>query len=200
VRAKTELEHHVSGTRPQLGRYHQPTARPSVYAGGRPKIPAHLDKLARAEFKRVCQALEQRKTLTPGDRLTIAVLAECYSRWCQAKQKLGSDYTITITDGEGNSCTKTNPLVKIVEVCEARLLSLQNALGLTPAARDKVRQTGFDPSLEVIEGSIADKYSHLFNGQPEPESTPMLPAAVAPADMVDDEDAPDDEETHAGAN
>ena len=62
-----------------------------------------------------------------------------------AKTELGNLYTIsvTITDKKGNIITavKANPLLKVVEVCEARILSLQSALGLTPLARDRVRPT-----------------------------------------------------------
>jgi P27 family predicted phage terminase small subunit len=157
--AKTDQQHQMQGTVSQVGRTNS-TQATSRYAGGRPKIPQHLDKLARAEFRRVCDELEQRRTLTSGDRTTIAVLAECYARWVTAKAELGSNYTITatITDKKGNVITmiKANPLLKVVEVCEARILSLQTALGLTPQARDKVRPTQFDTPAEEI--SFEDSY------------------------------------------
>lgn len=157
--AKTEQQHHLEGTVSQVGRS-KTTQAASRYAGGRPQIPQHLDKLARSEFKKVCHELEHRKTLTSGDRTTIAVLAECYSRWVTAKKELATNYTITvtITDKHGNVITtvKANPLLKVVEVCEARILSLQSALGLTPQARDKVRPTQPDTPPEEV--SFEDRY------------------------------------------
>jgi P27 family predicted phage terminase small subunit len=193
-RAKTDQEHFLHGTVSQVGRS-KTTQAPSAYAGGRPTIPGHLGKIARAEFKRVCFELEKRRTLTSGDRLTIAVLAEAYERWVTAKAELGNAYTITVstTDKNGNTTTsvKPNPLVKIVEVCEARILSLQSALGLTPQARDKVRPTQFDPSLTVVPGSIADKYPELVGG-PRPvfdASTGgyKLPQPLPPPEGLDEE-------------
>jgi P27 family predicted phage terminase small subunit len=184
--AKTDFEHRLHSTVSQVGRS-KPTQSPSVYAGGRPRIPQHLGRLARAEFKRVCFELERRRTLTSGDRLTIAVLAECFERWCTAKAELGTAYTITvtITDKKGNVITtiKPNPLVKIVETCEARILSLQNALGLTPQSRDKVRPTQPDGSADVIPGSIADTNPEWLS-----KIVPMRqPAAVDPREMTLDE-------------
>ena len=91
--AKTDHQHQLQGTVSQVGRS-KTTQAASRYAGGRPQIPQHLDRLARSEFKKVCHELEHRKTLTSGDRTTIAVLAECYSRWVTAKKELGTNYTI----------------------------------------------------------------------------------------------------------
>ena len=111
--AKTDHQHQLQGTVSQVGRS-KTTQAASRYAGGRPQIPQHLNKLARSEFKKVCHELEHRKTLTSGDRTTIAVLAECYARWVIAKKELGTNYTITvtITDKKGNIITtvKANPL------------------------------------------------------------------------------------------
>jgi P27 family predicted phage terminase small subunit len=185
-RAKTDKENWLAGTTSQVGRA-KASQSPSVFISGRPKIPQHLDRLARAEFKRVCHILEHRKTLTEGDRLTIAVLAECYSRWCQSKAELGSEYLIrtAVKDSEGATIqiTKVNPLVKIVETCEARILSLQNALGLTPQSRDKVKQTRFAGDFAVIPGSVADLHPEFLSA-PEPEPL-MLPAA--PEDSLEEE-------------
>jgi P27 family predicted phage terminase small subunit len=175
--AKTDAEHRLHSTVSQVGRS-KPVQTASVYAGGRPKIPQHLDKLARAEFKRVCQILEHRKTLTEGDRLTIAVLAEVYSRWCTAKAELGTAYTttVTITDKKGNVITtiKSNPLVKVVEVAETKLLALSKSLGLTPGDRDKVRPTQLDPPTEA-ELSTEELYMRSIEEKSQPRIIPMPP-------------------------
>ncbi|MFZ0737717.1 MAG: phage terminase small subunit P27 family [Candidatus Acidiferrales bacterium] len=190
-RAKTDQEHFLQGTVTQVGRSKPPQA-PSVYVGGRPRIPQHLDKLARAEFKRVCHVLEHRKTLTEGDRLTIAILAECYSRWVQTKAELGSEFLIRTAfknkEGEMVEVVKVNPLVKIVEACEARILSLQSALGLTPQSRDKIKQTKFAGEFEVIPGSIADLQPGLLD-TPEPEPLLLPPGPEEEVEKLENEDA-----------
>jgi P27 family predicted phage terminase small subunit len=194
--AKTEQQHDLEGTVSQVGRS-KTTQAASRYAGGRPDIPQHLGKLARKEFRRVCYELEHRKTLTSGDRLTIAVLAECYERWVQAKAELGNAYTITvtITDKNGHTITtvKANPLLKVVEVCEARILSLQSALGLTPLARDKVRPTQLNPGEEIIPGSIGDLYPELVGRQPTAAVVfkPMPPPATIEEDEQESQEETD---------
>lgn len=181
--AKTDQQHFLQGTVSQVGRSNTAQS-PSKYEGGRPKIPSHLGKLARAEFKHVCRELESRRTLTSGDRTTIAVLAECYERWVTAKQELGSEYTITasVKDKDGNvvQSVKANPLLKVVEVCEARILSLQSALGLTPMARDKVRPTHADAPAEesLSEGDVYMR--NLDNEFERPRIVPMRPTGEEP--------------------
>lgn len=198
--AKTEQQHHLEGTVSQVGRS-KTTQAASRYAGGRPQIPQHLDKLARSEFKKVCHELEHRKTLTSGDRTTIAVLAECYARWVTAKKELGTNYTITvtITDKQGHIITtvKANPLLKVVEVCEARILSLQSALGLTPQARDKVRPTQLNPGDEIIPGSMSDLYPELVGRQPEPAAVVFRP--MPPPATIEEDEQESQEETDGNA-
>jgi P27 family predicted phage terminase small subunit len=134
----------------------------------------------------VCFELEQRRTLTSGDRTTIAVLAECVARWVVVKQELGTEFTITatITDKNGNTITtiKPNPLVKILEVCEARILSLQTALGLTPAARDRVRPTQLDAPTDE---SLSPGELYVRNIDSELHKPRILP--MRPEENEDDE-------------
>ena len=185
--AKTDHENWLQGTKSQVVKH---TQSPSAYAGSRPKIPGHLSRVARAEYKRVCFTLEQRRTLTEGDRNTIAVLAECVARWVTAKQELGTEYTITtaVADKNGNivQSVKANPLLKVVEVCEARILSLQSALGLTPMARDKVRPTQADAPVEQ-DLSQADLYMRNLDGDNRPRVVPMKAEELKAEELNEDE-------------
>jgi P27 family predicted phage terminase small subunit len=179
--AKTEAEHWLTNTVSQVGRS-QPGKTESVYVAGRPRIPAHLDKIARAEFKRLCFELEQRQTLTSGDRLTISVLAECYSRWLTAKRELGSEFSIktTVLDSNGSPVpvVKPNPLVRVVEVCEARILSLSKSLGLTPADRDKIKRAKAE--AEPVEETTYDAWAAKNN------VVPISKPEIAPEEMADE--------------
>jgi P27 family predicted phage terminase small subunit len=136
---KTIREHLLSGTVPQS----KNTA--SQFKGGRPKYPKHLSKTARVEFKRNVQLLEQRGTVTPGDFAILALQAEAYARWVIAKEQLGEEYmvetTVTNNHGEVRTVRKLNPLLKVVESAEHRLLALSKALALTPIDRDKAKLT-----------------------------------------------------------
>jgi len=137
---KTEQQHFVEGTKSKATQ-----ALESVYEAGRTKIPGHLSPAARAEFKRACKILVERGTATEGDFATLAVYAEVYARWVSAKKQLGNDFlvlmTIKDTNGVPKQVERPSPLLKVVETCEARLLTLAKSLGLTPDARDRVRKT-----------------------------------------------------------
>jgi P27 family predicted phage terminase small subunit len=152
-RAKTIKEHLLHGTVPQ-----GTPDKPSQFAGGRPKYPRHLSPIARAEFKRAVQMLEQRKTITPGDYTTLAVYAEVFARWIQAKNEIGDSLMVetTVTDNNGNLRTvrRLNPLLKVAQSCEARMLALVKALGLTPVDREKARPTTSSNDTPIVPGSV----------------------------------------------
>jgi P27 family predicted phage terminase small subunit len=147
--AQHELEGTVSHVRPD---------KPSPYKGGRPKFPSHLSKIARTEMKRVIRILEDRSTVTAGDFATLAVYGEVFARWVQCKREIGDELMVstTVLDSNGASkvVTRLNPLLKVAQVCESRMLSLLKELGLTPAAREKVKQTQPVATEEIIEGSV----------------------------------------------
>jgi P27 family predicted phage terminase small subunit len=151
--AKTIREHLLQGTVPQ-GK----PDKPSVYQGGRPKFPAHLSKVARTEMKRVVKVLEARGTVTEGDYALLAVYGENFARWIQCKREIGDALMVTtsVTDNNGNlrTVTRLNPLLKVVQACEARMLSLVKELGLTPKEREKVKQTSPNLKEELIPGTM----------------------------------------------
>lgn len=143
--------------------------KPSLYKAGRPRIPAHLSPVARAEFKRIAKLLEERSTATPGDMATIAVLAEVYARWVQAKDAIGDalmiQTTIKDTNGEPVVVERLNPLLKVVSDCERQIRSLTKELGLTPSSRDRVRPAidGDSKSDEPEPGTVG--WTLLHGGQ-----------------------------------
>jgi P27 family predicted phage terminase small subunit len=152
--AKTPQQHFLEGTTSKAAK-----ALESVYEGGRPKIPGHLSPVARAEFKRACKILLDRGTATPGDFVTLALYAEIYARWIESKKQLGSEYIVTTqtTDNNGklNTVERPNPLIKVVECAEGRLLSLAKSLGLTPGDRDRVRRTKGKSEREQVDPMVA---------------------------------------------
>lgn len=157
--AKSALEHQLCGTRD-----HSVKAS-STFVGGRPKIPSHLCRAARAEFKRACQLLERRKTLTEGDVTVLVLYAEIYSRWVQAKAEIGASLLIEVTildnNGMPHVTKKLNPLLKVTSDCESRLLTLAKSLGLTPTDRERSKRTADSFEEKPIPGSAADYLSKL---------------------------------------
>ena len=86
-------------------------------AADRPKFSKHLSHAGRQEFKRVVAILEERETYTAGDYAVVAVYAEVYARWVQAKKAIGDELMVTtqVTDNNGNlrSVTRLNPLSRL---------------------------------------------------------------------------------------
>ncbi len=161
-RAKTAQEHHLEGTQSQVGR----TISGSDFKAGRPRFLSHLCPAARSAYKRACKLLEQRGTLTPGDESALAVYAEVYARWLDAKGELakyGLMVTVTVLDSNGAPHDKRvkNPCLDIATGCERQLLALVKTLGLSPVDKDKVRL----PKPKATEG---DSIEDFLNSAPSP--------------------------------
>ncbi len=186
--AKTIRQHLLHGTVPQ-----GTPDKPSQFSGGRPKYPKHLSPVARAEFKRAVQLLEQRKTITPGDYTTLAVYAEVFARWIQAKNEIGDELMIEtqVTDNNGNLRTvrRLNPLLKVAEQCEGRMLALVKALGLTPVDRERSRPTTTDGSAQPLPGSVG--WTILHGGEKS-----NAPVAISASELA----AADQEENNADSD
>lgn len=142
--------HRLQGTVSEVGRVRQDRQRPPTAAESKPRPPRHLCAEALAEFKRIAKILAARRTSTSGDYATLAVYSEIYSRWVAAKQSLSVEglqieYVLLDSNGQAHVNRKLNPLLKVVESCELRLLALLKSLGLTPQSREAVKQVKEKP-------------------------------------------------------
>lgn len=176
---KSERDHALQGTVSQ-----SKSRLDSKFAGGRPKVPRHLPPEARSKYKRAVHFLERRGTLTEADYGTLTVYATVFSRWLQAKSELGKSLLIetVVTDNNGIAHTtkRLNPLLKVVDACEGKLLAMSKSLGLTPVDRDRVRPVS-QPELapELVEGTGA-----WWKAQQQPA---LVPVVVNPADMIEED-------------
>jgi P27 family predicted phage terminase small subunit len=180
---KNDAQHFLEGTKSRV----QDTPG---FQGGRPKLPKHLCPAARSEMKRCIKLLEERGTLTPGDQSLLAVYAEIYSRWVLAKEQVGADLMVTVqvTDNNGTlrSVTRLNPLLKVVDVCEAKLVTLAAKLGLTPVDRARSKQTSISDETKTDEQLEAERLQNWFNKPKELSWQPPQPIAAPPT--LEDED------------
>jgi P27 family predicted phage terminase small subunit len=108
-----------------------------------PRMPSHLTKEARAEWRRILPMLLQRRSLTPADAQVLALYTENYSRWLAAKRDVeenGIVVSTTVLDKHGAAIQtrKTNPALRTLENCERSLRALLRELGATPATRERV--------------------------------------------------------------
>jgi P27 family predicted phage terminase small subunit len=187
--AKSARLHELHGTKP-----HEPKIVMSSFTGGRPRIPKHLCPAARTAYKRACKLLEERGTLVPSDEATIAVYAECHARWIQAKRELGNSLMITteVTDSHGQVriVTRLNPLLKVVDSTEQRLLALAKSLGLTQVDLQRCKPTARDVADEVVPGSAQDLYPECYDATGKwigkTESSQVIPFVPLPPEENDD--------------
>ena len=137
---KTPEMHRLMGTQSQA----KNPADSSLIAG-RPKIPSHLTRPERAQYKRLVAALETRGHATPCGYDLLAVLATATVRWISEKQDLkdrGMTITILAPDGNGGTYPKQieNPSRANSIESEKQIAALLKELGLTPRGRDHVKK------------------------------------------------------------
>jgi P27 family predicted phage terminase small subunit len=173
---KTPAQHILHGTVSQA----KVGVGESVYTAGRPHFPSHMSKVARTEAKRLVRLLEDRRTVTPGDIAVITLYAEVYARWVATKAAVGDDLMVETkmknSNGEFVTVKRLNPLLKVLQLDESKLLALTRELGLTPQARDKVKPTSSKRgALAVVPGSIAETHPWLLDGSKPPQQEIKLP-------------------------
>jgi P27 family predicted phage terminase small subunit len=137
--AKSPDAHALAGTTP-----YQPPKSGSAVVGGRAKIPAHLSRAERAEFKKLHAQLSERRVCTPGDAHVLALAAVAICRWIGEKKDLAENgrwKTVTVLDSNGQAIQKEipNPARKDSVESERQILSLLKSVGLTPDSKDRVR-------------------------------------------------------------
>jgi P27 family predicted phage terminase small subunit len=163
--AKSQDLHKLQGTTP-----YAPPKSGSAIIGGRAKIPAHLDRQERAEFKRYHARLSERRVCTPGDAHVLALAAVVTCRWVEEKCDLkenGRWKTVTVLDSNGQPVQKEipNPARKDSVESERQLLSLLKSVGLTPDSKDRVRTVKNDgEEIDEAEAFLAQNVTVFPRG------------------------------------
>lgn len=97
-----------------------------------PKCPAHLDAVAKKEWKRLVPILARMRVLTEADGIQLALLCQTYSRLIAAQEEL-SKSSLLVTTGPGY--VQQSPLIGIISNCTTQLVTLCREFGLSPASR-----------------------------------------------------------------
>lgn len=105
---------------------------------GVPTCPKCLDAVGRAEFKRLCTELSAMGVLFKSDVAALAVLADCWSRWRQARECVATE-GILLPSPQG--AQTLNPAARVVRDMADQILKLSIQFGLTPRARTGVAAT-----------------------------------------------------------
>lgn len=111
-----------------------------------PSPPRHLTAEALEEWRRVVGALHEAGILSEIDRGTLSAYCQAYGRWVAAEESLKSAAAadpvsggLTLTTSYGNIVQ--NPLVGVSSKAAAAMVKYAAELGMTPAARSRIKAT-----------------------------------------------------------
>lgn len=116
-----------------------------------PKCPRHLDKEARAEWKRMVKELEPLGLLTNIDKAIFASYCQAWSTWVMATRKIQEQGMIfktpgktrTLKDGTIEQTDGGFPMVNlyfpIINKANEQMVKALIELGMTPSSRSRVK-------------------------------------------------------------
>jgi P27 family predicted phage terminase small subunit len=100
-----------------------------------PDCPEHLSEVARAEWHRIAESLNQIGLLTQVDRTTMAAYCQCYGRWVEAERKLAETPAILRMP---SGYIQQSPWLTISNKQLELMVKYMAELGLTPASRSRL--------------------------------------------------------------
>lgn len=103
--------------------------------GALPRCPAHLNAIARKEWRRLASALHSVGVLTVVDRAALAVYCQAYSRWVEAEEKLASTPMLLKTP---SGYVQQSPWLSVANKQMELMARYMGELGLTPVARARL--------------------------------------------------------------
>jgi P27 family predicted phage terminase small subunit len=103
---------------------------------GRPECPDHLSDVAREEWDRLVEVLDEAKLLSRADGSLLALYCSTFALWVEAKANIAAEGMTTKTD---KGSLKVSPYVSIAAVAVNQLGRLLVEFGLSPSARSRLR-------------------------------------------------------------
>lgn len=142
--------------------------------GGLPKCPGHLDKNAKAEWRRISKELAAAGLLAAADRAALAAYCQCWSRWCDAEENIQKTGTVIQSPKSGYPIQ--NPYVGIANTALDQMRKFLIEFGLTPASRSRI-------SLDLSTGTKDDAFDAFMANRPviEGEAEESTPDESGPA-------------------
>ncbi|MFC5993541.1 phage terminase small subunit P27 family [Pseudonocardia hispaniensis] len=113
-------------------------SNPVKTAPAAPNPPERLDREARAEWRRIVPELDRLGVLGKVDRAALAMYCDAWSRWVALARRLDTEGLI-VTGYRG--VTVKNPAWQLYRDAGAMVVQLAQQLGVTPAARQRLRVT-----------------------------------------------------------
>lgn len=153
-----------------------------------PRCPAHLDDVARKEWRRLATPLHDAGLLTLADRAALAAYCQAYARWVEAEEKLRETSALLTTP---NGHVQQSPWLTVANKQTELMGRYMSELGLTPVARTRLDMPvgsaaeTFD-KIEVVLVAADDRGNRIETSVPgstEPRRLPVdQPAPIAMKD------------------
>jgi len=116
----------------------RPGLKPAVHRNPLPPCEGWLDPVAQAEWIRITKEVE----LTAADHKILTAYVQCYSRWREAEELIGSEGVVVPT----KDSVKKNPRVAVAEAYLKQLRAMASELGFTPGSRGRLEGAAAKPT------------------------------------------------------
>ena len=113
-----------------------------------PSCPAHLGRIAKQEWRRICKQLHAVGLITQLDRAGVAAYCIAWARWFEAEQKIRKLGAVVKSP---NGWPMQNPYLAIANKAMRQMTSYLNEFGMTPAARTRIEVKPGDPTETASE-------------------------------------------------
>ncbi len=113
----------------------RPRTSPRLKEGGLPRCPAHLDDVARKEWRRLARPLFEAGILTVADRAAFAAYCQSYSQWAEAVRKQRETPKLIKTP---SGYVQQSPWIGIANKQLELMGRYMAELGITPTARSRL--------------------------------------------------------------
>ena len=112
---------------------------------GLPRCPAHLNRAAATEWRRIAGALHRTGVLTTFDRAALAAYCQAWGRWVEAEERLRETPALIKTP---SGYVQQSPWLLIANKQLELMGRYMVELGMTPAARSRLAGNG--PALPRV--------------------------------------------------
>lgn len=130
-----------------------------------PIPPAELNEAARGEWRRVCQMLYDLGIVSAIDRAVVTAYCECWSTYMDAIKQVKISGGPVVKSGTGTPIQ--NPWINVKNRARHDLLNFARDLGMTPAARSRVRTDELPKFDRPGQAETSDDESEFYDRQPE---------------------------------
>ena len=116
---------------------------------GIPTCPTHLDKAAKAEWRRITKELIPLGLLTNVDRAALAAYCAAYARWADAEKQIQKFGAVIKSPKSGFPIP--NPYVTIANTSMDHMRKYMVEFGLTPSSRSRLQVEPVKPQRDPFE-------------------------------------------------